>query len=187
MIKCANYSAHNRMSHMPCTSLVDVHVICLNQWRARKRLDRRRVAPHMRLEGAKMAELHYLEMGWSGSGWMDPLPMESTRSPTPASTTSYGGFDEPTPSKPEKARPRRKAAKKSSKKAARKGGRSAKRAARKSARKGRRTARKAGRATKRAARKSARKGRRAARKGGRSAKRSARKSARKARKSARRS
>ena len=30
-----------------------------------------------------MADLHYMEMGWSGSGWMDPLPVE----PTPAPVT----------------------------------------------------------------------------------------------------
>jgi hypothetical protein len=30
-----------------------------------------------------MAELHYMEMGWSGSGWMDPLPLEPTPAPPP--------------------------------------------------------------------------------------------------------
>src|SRR5215213_11483126 len=43
---------------------------------------------------AKMAELHYMEMGWSGSGWMDPLPSESTPSSTPSSSPSFD-FDEP--------------------------------------------------------------------------------------------
>jgi hypothetical protein len=152
--------------------------------------DRRRVAPHLRWEGAKMAELHFMEMGWSGSGWMDPLPMENTPAPNPASTpSSYGAFEEPTPSRPGTSRPRRKSAKKSSKKgakkAARKAGRSAKRSARKSARKGRKAARKAGRVAKRLVRKGARKVRKAVRKAGRSAKRSARKSARKGRKSSR--
>src|SRR6476646_8917039 len=40
-------------------------------------------APHPRSEEAKMAELHYMEMGWSGSGWMDPLPMEPPAAPAP--------------------------------------------------------------------------------------------------------
>ena len=31
-----------------------------------------------------MAELHYMEMGWSGSGWMDPLPIEYPPVPAPA-------------------------------------------------------------------------------------------------------
>jgi len=31
-----------------------------------------------------MADVHYMEMGWSGSGWMDPLPTE--RPPAPAPT-----------------------------------------------------------------------------------------------------
>jgi hypothetical protein len=130
----------------------------------------------LRLEGAKMAELHYLEMGWSGSGWMDPLPSERPPSPSPASTPSSFDFAEPSPRRSETggapAAPRKK---------------TTRRAARKAARKGRRTARKAGRAAKRSARKSARKGRRTARKSARSARRSARKSARSAKRSARKS
>ena len=34
-----------------------------------------------------MAELHYMEMGWSGSGWMDPLPTEPPPAPTPTPAT----------------------------------------------------------------------------------------------------
>ena len=143
--------------------------------------DRRRVAPHMRSEEAKMAELHYMEMGWSGSGWMDPLPMEKIPSSAPSSSSpsSFSDYNEPA------ARPRKKAAKKTAKKAARKAGRSAKRSARKSARKGRKAARKAGRSAKRSARKSVRKVKKAVRKVGRLAKRSVRKSARKGKKAAR--
>jgi hypothetical protein len=146
--------------------------------------DRRRVAPHMRLEGAKMAELHYMEMGWSGSGWMDPLPSERPPSPPPASSPSFD-FDEPSPSRTKTGTSRPKAARKA-RKTARKSGRAAKRSARKTARKGKKAARKSGRAAKRSARKTARKGRRTARKAARSTKRSARKSARKSRRSGRR-
>ena len=35
-----------------------------------------------------MAELHYMEMGWSGSGWMDPLPTEYPPAPSPAPAQS---------------------------------------------------------------------------------------------------
>jgi hypothetical protein len=121
--------------------------------------DRRRVAPHLRGEGAKMAELHYMEMGWSGSGWMDPLPMENTPAPTPASTpASYDEFAEtPRARSTEPSRKARKssrggAGKTSSRKGAKK---SARRAAKKSTRKAaRKSAKKAGRSS---ARKSARK------------------------------
>src|SRR5206468_9007205 len=77
--------------------------------------NRRRVAPHLRWEGAKMADLHYMEMGWSGSGWMDPLPMERPPlpSPTPASTPA----EEPKASVPA-SKPTRKAAKKAAPKKA---------------------------------------------------------------------
>src|SRR3954451_7754886 len=32
-------------------------------------------------EGATMGDLHYMEMGWAGSGWMDPLPGGPTAAP----------------------------------------------------------------------------------------------------------
>jgi len=137
---------------------------------------RRRVAPHMRSEGAKMAELHYMEMGWSGSGWMDPLPMEST--PAPASTSrpaSFGNLDEPAATRPRPAQPARKRAKKSS---ARKSAKRSRGRAKKSAKKGAKKAARRGarKATRKTARKSARKGARKAAKRGRS---SARKRAKK--------
>src|SRR3954464_4072726 len=76
--------------------------------------DRRRVAPHTRSEEAKMAELHYMEMGWSGSGWMDPLPMENTPGPSSSSTPSYDDFSESSGgSRTRPARPRKKASRKS--------------------------------------------------------------------------
>jgi hypothetical protein len=106
-----------------------------------------------------MAELHYMEMGWSGSGWMDPLPMENTPPPAPASrTSSYGDFSEPaaTPSRP--STPRRKSAKKSSRKSAKRS--RAKKAARKGAKKAAR------RGAKKSARKSAKRSRSSARKRG---------------------
>ena len=37
-----------------------------------------------------MAELHYMEMGWSGSGWMDPLPMDPPPAPTPTPAAAGG-------------------------------------------------------------------------------------------------
>jgi hypothetical protein len=37
--RCANYSAGNRLPHMPCRSLEYVHVICLFHWQARARLE----------------------------------------------------------------------------------------------------------------------------------------------------
>src|SRR6185312_5847767 len=101
--------------------------------------DRRRVAPHLCSEEEKMAELHYMEMGWSGSGWMDPLPMDNIPSSVPSSSpSSYDDYNEPA-ARTKTARPRKKAAKKSaSRKSAKKSGRSkAKKGARKStARKG---------------------------------------------------
>jgi hypothetical protein len=138
--------------------------------------DRRRVAPHMPLEGAKMAELHYMEMGWSGSGWMDPLPSEPPPSPSPASSPSSFDFDEPSPARrsegtgTSRAAPRRKstggAPKRASKKSARKGAKKSARAA----------ARKRTKSAKRGAKKSARKSARSSsRSGGRRS--SARKSA----------
>ena len=44
-----------------------------------------------------MAELHYMEMGWSGSGWMDPLPMENTPSSAPAPAPSSSSTTMPSP------------------------------------------------------------------------------------------
>src|SRR6266550_3292647 len=90
-----------RLAHSePCTSFEDVQVISQPCTGARAPHDRRRVAPHLRSEEAKMAELHYMEMGWSGSGWMDPLPLEYPPAPAPAPVA-------PTPpaSKPPAARP----------------------------------------------------------------------------------
>src|SRR5215212_11438591 len=94
--------------------------------------DRRRVTPHSRSEEAKMAELHNMEMGWSGSGWMDPLPSES-RSSSPSSSRSFD-FGDTSESESESSADRR--AKRSTRKAARKSGRATKRSARKTARKG---------------------------------------------------
>jgi hypothetical protein len=136
---------------------------------------RRRVAPHMRSEGAKMAELHYMEMGWSGSGWMDPLPMENTPAPAPASrTSSFGNLDEPATARPRPSRPRRKSAKKSS---SRKSAKRARGRAKKSAKKGaKKAARKGGRKSTRKS--SARKGARKTAKRGRSARKRAKKGGR---------
>ena len=41
-----------------------------------------------------MADLHYMEMGWSGSGWMDPLSSEPppAPAPTPASTPATPSY-----------------------------------------------------------------------------------------------
>ncbi len=164
-----------------CRRLPDVQVIWRLPGGACAPRDRRRVAPHMRLEGAKMAELHYMEMGWSGSGWMDPLPSERTPSPSPASSSPSFDFDEPSPRRGEstggtrRSRPRKKSASRSAKrggkKSARKGAkksarRSAKRSGGRSAKRGgRSTARKsASRSSRSGGRKSARKS--AARKGG---------------------
>jgi hypothetical protein len=145
--------------------------------------NRRRVAPHMRSEGAKMAELHYMEMGWSGSGWMDPLPMENTPpAPTPR-PSSFDDFNEPAATRTTPARPRRKAAKKSSarKSAKRARGRSSKKSAKKGAKKAaRRGARKTARkSAKKSARGSARKsGRKSAKRGKSSSRRRAKKGGR---------
>jgi hypothetical protein len=135
---------------------------------------RRRVAPHMRSEGATMAELHYMEMGWSGSGWMDPLPMENTPAPAPTSRpSSFGELDEPAPARSRPPRPRRKSAKKSSsRKSAKRSRGRAKKSAKKSAKKAaRRGARKSGRkSARKSARKTAKRGgsaRKRAKKGGR--------------------
>ena len=139
---------------------------------------RRRVAPHMRSEGATMAELHYMEMGWSGSGWMDPLPMENTPAPAPTSRpSSFGDLDEPAPARSRPARPRRKSAKKSSsRKSAKRSRGRAKKSAKKSTKKAaRRGARKS---TRKSARKSARKGARKTAKRGRSARKRAKKGGR---------
>ena len=60
-----------------------------------------------------MADLHYMEMGWSGSGWMDPLPSEPVPAPahTPAGPTpSYPLLQlrpAAEPSRPAAPRPRR--------------------------------------------------------------------------------
>jgi hypothetical protein len=161
-----------------CTSPSDVQVIWQLPGGAYAPRDRRRVAPHMRLEGAKMAELHYMEMGWSGSGWMDPLPSERTPSPSPASSSPSFDFDEPSPRRGEStggtrtSRPRKKSssrsAKRGSKKSARKGAkksarRSAKRAGARSAKRGGRKS--ASRSSRAGGRKSASR-KSAARKGG---------------------
>jgi hypothetical protein len=115
-------------------------------------------------EEAKMAELHYMEMGWSGSGWMDPLPMENIPSSAPSSSpSSYNDFKEP-PARAKPARPRRKAAKKTAKKSSRK-------KAKKSAKKGARRS-----SAKKTARKSAKK---SAKRGKSARKRSARPASRK--------
>jgi hypothetical protein len=103
----------------------------------------------MRSEGVKMADLHYMEMGWSGSGWMDPLPMERPPAPTPA-------VPDPAPAAAG-TEPTRKAARKSPKKAVRKAGK--KKTAGKAAKKRSGSAKKAARrkpskkATRRAAKK----------------------------------
>ena len=88
-----------------------------------------------------MADLHYMEMGWSGSGWMDPLPTEPAPSPAPspaAPTPSYSILQRlraaPSRAAPKRASdPQEEAARKSAKKAAK---RSAKKAAKRSAKKG---------------------------------------------------
>ncbi len=73
-----------RASCEPCTRHQDVHVIsALLHPSTGARASPPTVAPHPRSEEAKMAELHYMEMGWSGSGWMDPLPMETPPAPAP--------------------------------------------------------------------------------------------------------
>ena len=180
-MRCANYSSSNGLSHRgrsltdqshftPCTRLEDVHVICLFTAGAVAPRYRRRVAPHMRSEGATMAELHYMEMGWSGSGWMDPLPMENTPAPAPSSRpSSFGDLEEPAPARSRPARPRRKSAKKSSsRKSAKRSRGRAKKSAKKSTKK----------AARRGARKSTRKSARKAAKGGRSARKRAKKGGR---------
>jgi len=136
---------------------------------ARAPLDQRRVTPHLRSEGAKMAELHYMEMGWSGSGWMDPLPVEPAPAPPPSpatpATAPQSSQTAPTPDRP------RKPAKKASRPAAKKAKKAPKKAAKRAAKKPRRKAAKKG--AKKAARKASRRpARKAAKK---SAKRSARK------------
>ena len=143
-----NYSVAKGIAHRPGISrlaqaLIRCKLYVLFHRKALRASDRRRVAPHKRSEGAKMAELHYMEMGWSGSGWMDPLPMENTPAPTPASTPFvYDDFGEPgDPARA--ARPGERSAKKSSQEDRRRSPRHerspqrsrAKKAARKSAKK----------------------------------------------------
>src|SRR6476620_2443460 len=116
------------------------------------------------LEGAKMAELHYMEMGWSGSGWMDPLPMDNTPAPTPSSTpASYDDMEDSTSRARGRSAPRRKSAKKSSRKSSRSSAR--KSSSRKRAKKT--TKKSSKRSSRKSARKSAKKG------GGGSARKSA--------------
>src|SRR6478736_5788077 len=83
------------------------------------------IAPHLRSEEAKMAELHYMEMGWSGSGWMDPLPTDPPAptappaAPAPAArSTARAGTAAMPPAAA--AKPTRKAAPSASKKAPKK-------------------------------------------------------------------
>ena len=84
----------------PCRRLEDVQVISHQRRFMRSgELLRARVTPAAghaasRSEGAMMAELHYMEMGWSGSGWMDPLPIEYPPTPAPAAPAA------PTPASP---------------------------------------------------------------------------------------
>ena len=100
-----------------------------------------------------MADLHYMEMGWSGSGWMDPLPTEPTpftpptpapaAAPEPAQRAASAPRKPARAAQPKRAKPKqakkktaRKAAKKATRKAAKKSvKKSAKKAARKTARK----------------------------------------------------
>ena len=114
----------------PCRSLEEVQVISESPLHRRAGAPhRRRVAPYQRSEEAKMAELHYMEMGWSGSGWMDPLPTEYPPAPTPtppAPPAPAPATARPSaPAKPAAARPAPKPAKKAAKparKAAKKAG-----------------------------------------------------------------
>ena len=144
-----------------------------------------------------MADLHYMEMGWSGSGWMDPLPTEPTPAPAPApaapapaspsSNSSAAAPSRPRPSGPAQEEGGQEGSQEEREEVGQKGRqegwpgnprrRSARRPARKAARK------RAGKGAK----KSAKRGRQAHAPSG-SAKRAAKKSAkRSARKSAKRS
>ncbi len=152
--------------------------VCFTERRMRASRPAAGGAVHV-LGGSKMAELHYMEMGWSGSGWMDPLPMENTPAPAPTSRPSaFDDFSEPSETRARPSRPRRKSAKKTTARKSTKRSRGAKKSARKGAKKGARTsARKSARkSTRKSARKSAKKGARKSAKRGRTA---ARKGARK--------
>ena len=182
-----------------CRSIEDVQVINSTASRRVLRLATggglRRICVR---KGAKMADLHYMEMGWSGSGWMDPLPTEPppAPAPTPASPSpelslfqrlrvrrarpvgSTGGpARRRPPSGPPRRRPRARPRRRQSGRPSGQLSSSAKKSAKKGARKAaKRSAKKAAkrsakRSTKRSAKRSARK----------SAKKGARKPARKAR------
>ena len=47
-----------------------------------------------------MADLHYMEMGWSGSGWMDPLPVEPRPRRWPPCPPRRPTEAEPAPGRP---------------------------------------------------------------------------------------
>ena len=54
-------------------------------------------APHPRTEDASMAAMHSMELGWSGSGWMDPMPLANEPAPPPPAPPAPAPAAHPTP------------------------------------------------------------------------------------------
>ena len=140
--------AWRRRAATPCASLrtyaryiTSIHCTgaCASLWQP--------VSPNLRSEGGTMAELHSMEMGWSGSGWMDPLPGESTAAP---SSSSGGSATRPVVRAVKARRAKRKV-----KRAVRRAKRTVRKTVRRAKRRVKRAVR-ARKATKKAAKRSAR-------------------------------